>query len=184
MTISYFGDIKFLYEYFNTFIKFYKNQKFASQIKKDKAFELGIDYDIIRKHCGSETPKTFMKIDAKGIVNDLMKNFSGNATIKEKLNARYEVLGYMDIVDKKYSGYCFVEDINVDFSPKLKLYALANGNSIPVKIDKKTFKANPVKRGDVIKVTNQYRKNKMKKENGQWIESDEKEWWLADYKIC
>lgn len=31
----------------------------------------------------------------------------------------------MDIVDKKYAGYCFVEDLNVDYSPKVKLYALA-----------------------------------------------------------
>lgn len=180
---SDFGDIKFLYEYFNIFTKFYKNQKFLSQIKKDKAFELGIDYDIIRKYCGSETAKTFMKIDSQAIIRELMKDFIGKVSIKDKLNARYNVLGYMDIVDKKYSGYCFVEDLSIDYSPKLKLYALANGNTIPVKIDKKTFAANQVRRGDIIKVENQYRKNKMKKENGQWVQSDEKEWWLSEYKI-
>ena len=81
-----------------------------------------------------------MKIDAKAIISELVKDFHGEMTLKEKLLARYDVFGYMDIIDKKYAGYCFVEDINVDYSPRLSLYALANGNTIPVKISKKIFK--------------------------------------------
>ena len=180
---SDFGNIMFLQEYFNLFIKFYKNKKFLTQLKKTKAFELGIDYDIIRKHCESETVKTFLKIDAKAIIYDLMIGFTGNVTLKEKINARYDVLGYMDIVDKKYAGYCVVTDLNVDYSPKLKLYALANGNTIPVKIDKKTFKTCPLSRGDIIKVTDQIKKPKSKKVDGKWIKDEnDKEWWLLEYK--
>ena len=181
---SDFGNIRFLQEYFNLFIKFYKNKKFLTQFKKAKAFELGIDYDIIRKHCESETVKTFMKIDAKAIIYDLMIGFTGNVTLKEKINARYDVLGYMDIVDKKYAGYCVVTDLNVDYSPKLKLYALANGNTIPVKIDKKTFKSRPLRRGDIIKVVDQCKKPKSKKIDGKWIKTEETEWWLIEYYDC
>ena len=112
-----------------------------------------------------------------------MIGFTGNITLKEKINARYDVLGYMDIVDKKYKGYCVVTDLNVDYSPKLKLYALANGNTIPVKIDKKTFKTCPLSRGDIIKVTDQIKKPKSKKVDGKWIKDEnDKEWWLLEYK--
>lgn len=187
INIEYFsdyGDIKYLLNYLDTFLCFYKNKKFLSQMKKDKAFELGIDFDIIRKHCVSETVKMFMKIDAKAIIEDLVKGFNIKSTFKEKIKARYDVLGYMDIVDKTYSGYCYVVDLNVDYSPKLELYALANGNTIPVKISKKIFKQNPIRRGDIIKVTNQYKKQKMKKVDGEWKETDGQEWWVSEYQIC
>ena len=41
----------------------------------------------------------------------------------------------------------------------------------------------PIRRGDIVKVVDQYQKPKMKKVNGEWIETDEKEWWISDYKI-
>ena len=90
----------------------------------------------------------------------------------------------MTILNKKYAGYCVCTDLNVDYSPKVKLYALANGNTIPVKVSKKIFKNNPIKRGDIVKVENQYKKPKMKKVDGEWIETDEKEWWITEYKVC
>ena len=178
-----FGDIKYLLNYLNTFLIFYKNKKFLSQFKKEKAFEYGIDFDLLRKHCASETVKMFMKIDSKAIIKEIVEKCDEKISFKDRLIARYEVLGYMDIIDKKFAGYCFVEDLNVDYSPKLKLYALANGNTIPVKISKKLYKQNPIKRGDIIKVTDQYKKPKKKKINDEWVEIDEQEWWISEYKI-
>ena len=72
----------------------------------------------------------------------------------------------------------------MEYSPKLSLYALANGNNIPVKVDKKTFAKRPLKRGDIVNVINQYKKPKMKKVDGKWVEGTEKEWWITDYKVC
>ena len=92
-------------------------------------------------------------------------------------------MDYVDIIDKKFSGYCVATDINVEYSPKIKLYALANGNTIPVKITKKIYAENPIKRGDIIKVESQYKKHKKKKVNGKWVDSTEKEWWVEKYKI-
>lgn len=181
---SNFGDVKYLLNYLDIFLNFYSNKKFLSQLKKDKAFALGIDFDIVRRHCKSETVKTFMGLDAKAIVEEIAKTFNGKISLKEKLNARYDVIGYMDVIDKKYSGYCFVQDINVEYSPKLSLYALANGNTIPVKINKKIFKDNPVARGDVIMVKNQHKEPKTKKINGEWRKLEEEEWWITEYKVC
>ena len=176
---SEFGDINYLLECNSLFNKYYGKK----QMKKEKAFEEGLDFDIIRKYSQKETPKTFTGLDSVGLINELVTFIPKNGTdIRTRIAYQIENLGYIDIVDKKYAGYCIVTDLNVDYSPKLKLYALANGNTIPVKIDKRTFKNHPLKRGDVIKVTRQNKKPKMKKVEGRWIESDEKEWWITEYE--
>lgn len=178
---SEFGGIEYLLACNTLFDKYYGKK----QMKKEKAFEDGLDFDVIRKYASKETPKMFSGLDSIGMLKELIAAIPNEKTsIRTIIAYQLENLGYVDIVDKKYAGYCVVVDLNVDFSPRLKLYALANGNTIPVKIDKKTFANKQVRRGDIIKVENQYRKNKMKKVDGRWIETDEKEWWLSEYKIC
>ena len=126
-----------------------------------------------------------MGIDSKQILIDIQKNISDIPTsFPTIIKNRLEIMGYIDTIDKKYAGYCVATDLNVEYSPKIKLYALANGNTIPVKVSKKLYKENPIFRGDIVKVTNQYKKPKMKKVDGEWVESDEKEWWISEYQIC
>lgn len=176
-----FGGINYLLKC-NELFNLYYGKK---QLKKDKIFEQELDFDLVRKHAGKESPKMFTQLDSIGLLTDLVKDIPNEETnIRTKIRYQIENLGYIDIVDKKYAGYCVVTDINVDYSPKLKLYDLANGNTIPVKIDKKTYAAKQAVRGDIIQVKNQCKKNKMKKVDGKWIESDEKEWWVTDYSIC
>lgn len=178
---SEFGSINYLLKC-NELFNLYYDKK---QLKKEKIFELGLDFDFVRKHAGKETPKMFTQLDSAALLTDLIKDIPNEETsLRTKIKYQIENLGYIDIVDKKYSGYCVVTDINVDYSPKLKLYALANGNTIPVKIDKKTYATKQAIRGDIIHVKNQYKKNKMKKVDGKWIETDDKEWWVTDYDIC
>ena len=176
---SEFGGINYLLECNLLFNKYYGKK----QIKKEKAFADGLDFDIVRKYASKETPKMFTGLDSLGLVNELILSIPNDKTsLKTIIAYQLENLGYVDIIDKKYAGCCVVTDLNVDYSPKLKLYALANGNTIPVKIDKKTFKSNPLARGDIIKVNNQAKKPKMKKIDGKWTQSDEKEWWVLDYE--
>lgn len=178
---SEFGGINYLLACNTLFDKYYGKK----QMKKEKIFEDGLDFDIVRKYASKETPKMFSGLDSVGIVSELISTIPNEKTsLKTIIAYQLENLGYVDVVDKKYAGYCVVTDLNVDYSPKLKLYALANGNTIPVKIEKKIFANQQLRRGDIVKVENQYRKNKMKKVDGKWIESDEKEWWINEYKIC
>lgn len=178
---SEFGGIEKLLASNNLFSKYYGKK----QMKKEKLFEENIDFDLIRKFANKETPKMFTGINSVGLLQELVNQIPDKkSSLKTIVMYQLENLGYVDIVDKKYAGYCVAIDLNVDYSPRLKLYALANGNTIPVKIDKKTFRANQIRRGDIIKVEDQYRKNKVKKVDGKWIETDEKEWWLSEYKIC
>ncbi len=177
---SEFGGINYLLACNSLFDKYYGK----SQIKKEKAFEDGLDFDMIRKYADKETTKMFSVLDSIGMLNELIAAIPNeNTSIRTKISYQLENLGYIDIIDKKYAGYCVVVDLNLDFSPKLKLYALANGNLIPVKIDRKTFANKQLRRGDIIKVENQYRKNKTRKVDGKWTETDEKEWWLSEYRI-
>ena len=176
-----FGGIRYLLTCNDLFSKYYGKK----QMKKDKALEYGLDFDVLRECSGKETQKTFMELDSAKLLNKLLQNIPNEKTdMRTKIAYQIENLGYVDIVDKKLAGYCVALDLNVDYSPRLKLYALANGNTIPVKISKKIFKQNPIRRGDIVKVTNQYKKQKMKKVDGEWQETDEQEWWVSEYQIC
>ena len=176
---SEFGGINYLLTCNSLFDKYYGKK----QMKKEKLYEEGLDFDVIRKYAGKETPKMFSNLDSIGLINELISTIPNEKTTLRTIIAyQIENLGYVDVVDKKYAGYCVVTDLNVDYSPKLKLYALANGNTIPVKIDKKTFKNQPLRRGDIIKVTRQNKKPKMRKVEGKWIETEEKEWWVTEYE--
>ena len=176
---SEFGGINYLLVCNSLFDKYYGKK----QMKKEKLYEEGLDFDVIRKYAGKETPKMFSNLDSVGLINELISTIPNEKTTLRTIIAyQIENLGYVDVVDKKYAGYCVVTDLNVDYSPKLKLYALANGNTIPVKIDKKIFKNQPLRRGDIIKVTRQNKKPKMRKVEGKWIETEEKEWWVTEYE--
>lgn len=177
-----FGDIAYLLMCSNLFSTYYSKK----QIKKNKALEDKLDFDLLRLCSQKETPKMFSGLDSVMLIKELIKNIIPEKKTSLKLKIAYQIehLGYVDIVDKKYAGYCVALDLNVDYSPRLKLYALANGNTIPVKVSKKIYKDNPIRRGDIVKVEHQYRKPKMKKVDGEWMETDEEEWWISEYKIC
>lgn len=176
---SEFGEIDYLLNCNNLFEKYYGKK----QLKKEKVFDESLDFDLVRKYSVKETPKMFSGIDSIGMLVELISTIPNKKTsLKAKIAYQLEVLGYIDIVNKAYAGYCVVTDLNIDYSPKLKLYALANGNTIPVKIEKKIFEKQKLRRGDIVKVINQYRKNKVQKMDGKWVESEEKEWWITEYK--
>lgn len=178
---SEFGGIQYLLDCVDIFNNYYEK----GQMKKDKAHELGIDFDLIRACCDKETPKTFMGLNSDKLILELVKRLENKPTsIKEKIAYQTEYLGYIDIIDKKYKGYCVVTELNIDYSPRLTLYPLANGNSLQVKIDKKIFKDKPLARGSIIQVINSYKKPRVKKIDNKWVEQKEKDWWISEYKIC
>ena len=185
--ISYFsdfGNINYLLHYLEIFNLFFKNKQYLKQPTKESMFKNNISFDILRKHCQSESPKKFMNINASAIIRELCEDYQVETKFKEMIQMRKDVLGYYDIVDKKYQRFCVVEDLNVNYSPKITLYPLANGNSFQVKIKKAIFKKHPLKRGDIIKVVDSDHQYKMKKVEGEWVKSTtEKEWWINEYKV-
>lgn len=179
-----FGSISYLLQVQELVKQFYNNKKWGVQLKKDKLFEQRIDFDLIREFSTSESPKQFNKVDTKSLAKKMIKGINDYGTsVHDLLNYNLEILGYIGIIDKKYSGYCLVTDVDTKYSPKLKLYALANGNTIPVKISKKIFEECPIKKGDIIQVRNQTQEYKKQLVNGKWVKGTEKEWWVTSYEI-
>ncbi len=175
-----FGDISCLLSCNEIF----QNYVSKRQIKKEKALQDGLSFDMLRNISGKETPKSFMEIDSDALLEQLAQNIPlAKTKITTKIQYQLDALGYIDIVDKKYAGYCYVNDVDTKYSPKLTLYAMANGGTIKVKIDKKTYSKKPVEKGDIIKVVDCYKKPKVHKDGDRWVESSEKEWWITEYKI-
>lgn len=60
-------------------------------------------------------------------------------TFVDRVGYQLENLGYIDIVDNQYKGYVVVLETETKYTPKVKVYALANGNTLTVKVAKRTL---------------------------------------------
>jgi hypothetical protein len=108
----------------------------------------------------------------------------GDITSILKAQYQYEVLNNVNIIDRKCKGIAIVQSVDTKYSPKLECYALANGNTLDVKIDKRSFKKNPLKEGDAILIKSIIPKPRQtKNEDDEWVDiPDTKVWWITDYK--
>lgn len=180
---SDFGDIRYLLMCRDIFDKYYGKV----QIKKQTALNDGIDMELMRECCEKEAPKTFMGVNAMKLINLLVAKIPEQHTsLKTKIAYQQELLGFVNVVDKKYRGICVVMDISTKYTPKAKLYALANGNIISVKIQKKIYEEEPFVKGDILRIYDRGCVKQPKKLyiEGHWVNSDtEKEWWLYNYTI-
>ena len=106
-------------------------------------------------------------------------------TFVDKVGYQINDLGYVDIVSQDYKGYVVVMDVETKYTPKLKVYALANGNTITVKIAKKDFNRNPLQVGDVVRVNDQKKKARVKMSSeGKFVPvENEFDWWLTKYEV-
>lgn len=154
------------------------------QIKKDKVNKLKLPFELFKDF--KETPAMFTMIDSKL----LLKNIAVTAThipprkLSEKIIAQIKHLGYIDIMDDKYSGMAAVVGIDKKFSPKLKMYSLKNGTTIDCKIDKRTFNKTPLKNGDIVSILGTKRKPRVRKNtDGEWENvPGTKELWITNYR--
>ena len=180
---SDFGDIRYLLMCRDIFDKYYGKV----QIKKQTALNDGIDMELMRECCEKEAPKTFMGVNTMKLINLLVAKIPEQHTsLKTKIAYQQELLGFVNVVDKKYRGICVVMDISTKYTPKAKLYALANGNIISVKIQKKIYEEEPFVKGDILRIYDRGCVKQPKKLyiEGHWVNSDtEKEWWLYNYTI-
>lgn len=165
----------------------YDNFEGKKQIKKDELDKMGISLEIGRAHAGKETPKMFSDINLKSFLLDATKFIYKPAkSLSEQLQTQIELLGYISVVDKKYSGIACVLSVDTKYSPKLKLYSLKNGTTLECKIKKTTFNKNRLEVGDIIKVVSTSNKPKVKKNNnGDWedIPGTNELWINSYYKI-
>ncbi|MDY4494853.1 MAG: PHP domain-containing protein [Erysipelotrichaceae bacterium] len=177
-----FGDTNYLLRLINLYEEFGGKV----QIKKDKLDNFKISYDLVRPFAEKETEKMFTKIYSKGLLSTLAKQ-QGNIkrrTLKEKVAAQIEHLGYLDIADARYSRMLAIISIDTKYSPRLKVYSLKNGTMLDCKIDKRTYSKKKLEKGDIIKVTGQNKKPKTRRTEAGTYEPipGTSEIWLTGYE--
>jgi len=177
-----FGEVKYLLKQYDYFDLLYGKK----QMKKDKADSLGIPYEIIKRNSEKESEKTFTKVNMMGVLHDYINVMPyDRTTFVDRVGYQLENLGYIDIVDNQYKGYVVVLETETKYTPKVKVYALANGNTLTVKVAKKDFNRNPLQKGDIVHITNQKKKARMKMSaEGKFVPVEgEFDWWATKYEM-
>lgn len=179
-----FGDTNCLLEITKLVNNFSLGKNRKLQVRKDKLDKLGISYDVIKPYAENETEKTFTKVSCYDFLNHLAKTVKVQSrTLKQKINAQLEYLGYIDVQDQRYAKMGVVTNVNTRYSPRLSIHSLKNGSSFDCKIDKKTFNRNKLKEGDIISIKSSTTKPKMRKLEDGTFESipGTLELWITNY---
>ena len=182
---SEFGNIKKLLKIFNVFNKIYdkSKKKFKKQIAKDKVNEYGLTDELVKAFSHKETEKTYMMVDMYNMIKEIDKMEFSDISNIEKAHYQQTILGTIDIIDKKCKGIACVMSIDTKYTPRLECYALANGNTVEVRIYKWLFKERPLKEGDMICIKYQISKPRQTMIDGKWVDiPNTKVWWLTDYR--
>lgn len=161
--------------------------EFASkrQIKKEKLDKLKIDYEIARACSDKESDKIFSGLRAREFLRELEGTVHAKRrTLREKISAQIEHLGYIDVADKRYSRMLAVMDVDTKYAPRIKAYSLKNGTILECKIDRRTYYCNKLAKSDIIRVLSQVKKPKLKRFDDGNFEAvpDVQEIWLTDYE--
>ena len=175
-----FGNPNQLLRYTQLFNDIYSKKQF----KKEKIKEMGLQEVDIRQFAEKESDKMFTKVDTYHLLKYLVAIIEiPQTSIVEKIKYQSELLGYISIKSEQYKGVGFVISVDSKYAPKLKVYALANGNTIDCKIDKRTFNCNKLSVGDLVRIEGTtYKPQQRKTETGFEPIPGTKVLWLTKYK--
>lgn len=106
-------------------------------------------------------------------------------SIQEKAKNEIEITGSIFTAFDVNKMYAMVLDVNVEYSPKIKICTLKNNYDKTIKISKKLFQENPLKVSDIILCKEVKKKNmKRKNEEGKWVDIEDKfDLWLESYYV-
>lgn len=187
---SEFGNVNKLTNINNFFQRLYdKNREaFKKQIKKDKVSEAGLTDEIIKAFCHKETEKTYMMVDFYSMLCEIEKTveYADIGTL-QKVSNHITYLGSTTITDNRYKNFACVANVIDKASLIVYLYAIANGNTIEVKIPRQKFNKQKLEVGDVIYIKKLVKKKKQAKnpETGKWQSiPNTVVWWVEDYRMA
>lgn len=155
------------------------------QVKKEKLGSMDIPLDDMRPYAGKETEKTFTQVNSIAFLTHLSENLHmRQRKLCEKVKDQVECLGYVDLVGEQYAGFGAVLDVDTKYSPKLNVFSLKNGTTLECKVDKKTFRKNSIKPGDMIRISGtKYKPKNRRTEDGEWEPiPGTRELWLTKYQ--
>ena len=176
---SEFGKTGKLMDVYNFYQTRYDKNKFKKQIKKDKN---PYSIDIISKY-SKETEKQYVIIDEEGFCNDIISSFEDKEiSIKERLDAQIEYLGYIEYKNDKAKDYGYIIDVNTKYTPRFTIYKIDTGETISVKYSKRDYEQSELDKGKIVKfITTEKPRKKLIDEH--WVDLEESELWIKSYKI-
>ena len=149
-------------------------------LKKDKC---KLPAELLSKYC-TETDKQWRVQDQDGLIKELCSIIPDvDVPIQSKIEWSKEYLGYISMVmpEKKNVGY--VMDLNTNWSPRITIYQLWDGQTVVYKVQKKAYEQHPFNKGCLLQFHSEMRNKSRKDENGQWIKLSEQEPWITNYLV-
>lgn len=165
----------------------------AKQMSKKKIIDNGLTVEFVSKY-GNETEKQVNKIDSSKLLNDLIDNINEpEQTLKQKLDAQYDVLGILTYINKNIDRHIYyVSNLDIKKSiVNITLYECYSGNIRNVKMWKSSFDKKIFNIKDLLYVYKIDKKHKRVPSgeydiNGKqiWVEDpNELEYWLSSYTV-
>ena len=164
--------------------KYFKALYGRKTLVKEKLADQGLTTEDIIDCYEKETEKQYVNVDYMKILANVEKRIPNEIVpITEQVLFEVDVVGYISMTYDVDKRYCLVTDVDTKYSPKVTLYSLGSGKEVVCKINKALFKAEPFKRGQLIKCGKFFEKYKQRKTENGWEQTNEKEWWLNDYEL-
>lgn len=169
------GKLSRVYEFFTNI---YGRKQFA----KNKC---PIPQDIISQFC-KETEKQYREVDYCGLLSCMCDKVSDfELPLEYRLKTQQQVYGYISYIDLSRPNTAMVMDLDTKYSTfKAQLYRVSLGDTITVKLKRKSYEQMPIAVGMVINYRTETKPGWCKDENEQWkIDYSKQDIWLTSYTI-
>lgn len=174
-------------------VELYDDFKMSGKTKQIKKGVYPITIEkIIIENSVKETATAYI-LDETGIKKSLRSIFKilpdKDITVKERILAEKEYLGYINVTIPEAKQMALILDINPKYSPKVTLYDLMTGETFNAKIKKAAYEKFPVRADEIIKYSTSVEpKYKMIEVDGKkkWVQSEDPEdteIWLKFYGV-
>lgn len=179
-----YGKNKRLLEIIELYDKFYGRK----QIKKTDIETLNINIDTFLRYAKTETAKMYKDIDMLGFIGEVSKNIDDKALpVRQQIKSEVEFLETPVYINPKAPANIFIVTAYKTYSsatkPYVTLYELRTGNSINTKVkDGKMFTERPFELYSCLAVWFKDQ-NKMRRVDGKWVRTDEKEKVMSDWEV-
>lgn len=132
-----------------------------------------------------ETEKQVQVWDMDGLFEDIASTFpDDDLPVADIIAAQSEYLGYIEDVFPEMAGCYYVEDVNAKYSPRFRLYGLADGETVTAKASRRDYQFCPVSKGNIIYVHGFQQKQKRIKDGEEWrVVPGEFETWMNGYSL-
>lgn len=130
------------------------------------------------------TEKKYKITDPDGLLKELCSMIPQvEVPIQSKIKWQCDLFGFCSLVipEKKNIGY--VMDLNTNWSPRITVYQLWDGQTVVYKVQKKAYEKNPFNKDCILQFHSEMRNKSRKDENGQWVKLPEQEPWLTNYLV-